>query len=398
MKRVFQLLFLLIALAVTGAVALWLMFLSAPAGYAERLAFARDQAQRGVDRGRWAGVMWAVVAPGEVLATGAAGYADRALNRPMTPDTVMPVGSVSKLLIGLAGAQAIADGALDPDAPITDILSIPFDPPDGQPRSFAQLATHRAGLIDTAAVYAQAGYGHGGVTHPMPLAQYLGAALGADGAFYTSESFAAMGRYRYSNLGAGLAAQVIADATGQDFAAMTQAQIVAPLGMQGHWGHVSPPGPQNAILYDRAGEAFMPLAPYGLATWPGGQFNASARDLARLMAAMMDRGRLAGAQVLPAQTVDLVTRPWVDDLPGMTANGDFIGLFWTRETLNIGPVSLQLEGHSGEDQGLTVFVYRQPDAPTGFVLMFNSRPRDQRDVFAMMRLVRTLAGMPLPPP
>lgn len=395
--KVLAALIVVVLLVGAGGVA-W--FLRAPSGYEARLAAVDRQARAGPEAGRWAGVMWAVVAPGEVLASGAAGFADIEAGTPMTPDAIMPIGSISKVLIGIAGAQAILNGDLDPGAPISDILTIPFDPPDGAPRSFAQLATHTGSLNDIDPVYEAAGYHYDGPDHPVDLDDFLASALGAEGALYDPGSFAQAPpgtRYAYSNIGAGLAAQVVADATGRDFAETTMADIVAPLSLAGFWGQTRPPGPKNVTLYERTEDGdFRALAPYGLATWPDGQFNASAHDLARLMAVMMNDGRFEGEQLLPEAVVDLVTTPQVEGLPDLVGEDDFVGLFWTRETLELGPIVMQYEGHSGGDPGLSTFMYRSPDHPTGFVLMFTSDERGLVDVLAMVRLARTLGGMPLP--
>ena len=173
--------------------------------------------------------------------------------------------------------------------------------------------------------------------------------------------------------------------------------IARPLGLSGFWGPTQAPGPMNSVLYGRdENNALVPLEPYGFATWPDGQFNASVVDLARLMAAMIGGGQLDGAQVLEADVVERVVTPVIMGLPGMEAEEDFVGLFWTRETLSLGPLSLSLEGHSGGDPGVTTFMYRPKDSETAFVLMINSDSRGLGDVLALVKIMRTLAGAPLP--
>ena len=66
------------------------------------------------------------------------------------------------------------------------------------------------------------------------------------------------------------------------------------------------------------------------------------------------------------------------------------------ELTTVGPIALTLEGHSGGDPGVITFMYRTPDHPTGFVLMFNGEPEGTMGLLAIVRLVRLLAGMPLP--
>ncbi len=386
-------------------VALWVVaaltafaFLYVPGGYDARLASVERQAQRGVDRGQWSGVMWAVVEPGAVLETGAAGFADIDAGLEMTPETIMPIGSISKVVTGLVAAQAVLDGAVDENAPITDYLSIPFDPPDGVDRTLVQLATHTAALTDLDPVYEGHAYHMDGVVHPDSLGRFLTRALSQRGDLYDADTFIPTepgSYYSYSNIGAGLAAQVVQDATGEDFVDATQQIVIDPFGLSGFWGHRAPPAAQVATLYGRDEQGrFVPLAPYGLATWPDGQFNASAQDLARMLAALLNDGTLEGEQLLQQDLVDTLTVPRVTGIAGLESETDFVGFFWTRETISFGPMTLDLEGHSGGDPGVFTMMYRAADSPTGFVVMINSDPNSLIDVLAMVRLIRTLAGMP----
>ncbi len=403
MARIFKWVGILLIVLFFGAGILNAIYLRMPAGYDERLAAVAAQAERGAARGHYPGVMWAVVTDGDVLASGAAGFADLASQTPMTPDTIMPIGSITKVFAGLSGALAADEGLLDLDAPITDVLSIPFDPPDAAARSFAHLATHTAGIVDTDAGYEEVGYHYGDAAHPVALDAFLTRYLSADGDLYAAENFgdwAPGARYEYSNIGAGLAGQVIADATGQDYAAYTRTQIIDPLGLTGFWGHEGPAAgatPAQATLYNRdADGAFEAIPPYGLATWPDGQFNASVNDLAKLMAMYLGDGRLDGAQVIQAAAVTLQKTPRVQGISGKELEGDFIGLFWERETLEVGPIPLSFEGHSGGDPGVVTFMYQEPGSPTGFVLMFNGEPDGTFGFLSIVRLALLLAGMPLP--
>ncbi|MEM1289433.1 MAG: serine hydrolase domain-containing protein [Pseudomonadota bacterium] len=379
------------------------LFLYTPSDYERRLSAVAALAQRGVDHGHWPGVMWAIVKPGEILQTGAAGFSDLSSETLMTPDTVMPIGSITKVFVGLSAAIAASEGNFDLDAPVSDYLTIPFDPPDGKPRTFGALATHTSGIVDTADGYEAVGYHYGSVRHPIELADFLARYLGEAGDLYAPDNFADWGpgeRYAYSNIGAGLAAKVIADAVGQPFERYSTDKIVRPLGLSGFWGPFGPPEDSElvrATLYDRdANGAFEPIEAYGLATWPDGQFNASAADLAKLMAALLNEGEWEGTELVPSDAVALQQSPRVRDIPGKQASDDYIGLFWERETLEFGPLALTLVGHSGGDPGVVTFMYQVPDNPTAFVLMFNGEPNGIIGLLSVVRLIRLMAGMPLP--
>ncbi len=403
MKAILKLAGLLaLVVAAVIAAATWL-YLRTPTDFERRLSAVERQAERIVHREHAPGVMWAVVAPGEIIASGATGYADVSSERLMTPETIMPIGSISKVLVGLAGAIAQGDGLMDLEAPLEDYLSVPFDPPGGEPRTFTDLATHTAGILDTDEGYEAVGYHYGSTRHPIALSVFLARYLGNQGDLHSAANFGDWlpgTRYVYSNVGAGLAGQAIADATGQPFDTYSTMNVVEPLKLSGFWGQVGPDPSSNisqATLYDRdANGAFVPLPAYGLATWPDGQFNASAQDLAKLMATLLNEGQWGGEQVLPSEAVALQQKPRVSNVPGKDLPGDHIGLFWERETLELGPLKLTLDGHSGGDPGVVTFMYRVPDNPTAFVLMFNGEPENTLGLLSFVRMIRLLAGMPLP--
>ena len=398
MRRVIRLLgwFVVAATALAGAATVWYFYV--PDELETRLRAIERQAMRGAEQGHWPGVMWAVVEPGEVVATGAAGFASLNEELRMSPQTTMPIGSITKVLAGLAGSIAVEEGVLNLDAPISDVLSFTVETPYPEQITFAHLATHTAGILDSDAGYEDVGYHFGATRHPLLLTDFLSAYLSTGGELYETAHFGdwAPGTvYTYSNVGAALAGQVISDAARQPYDEFTMERIVSPLGLSGFWGHIGPPDTASApqaTLYTRDPDgAFQALPPYGLATWPDGQFNASAADLARLMAMMMGDGELEGQQVFPASVILRQKTPRVMNLAGKEEPGDFIGLFWERETLRLGPLKLTFAGHSGGDPGVLTFMYHDPESPRGFVLMFNGEPQGLMGLLAIVRLARHLS-------
>ncbi len=76
------------------------------------------------------------------------GMADPATHRPASAQTVVRVGSVSKLYTDIALMQLVEQGQVDLDAPVTTYLP-DFRPknPFGTPITLRQLVAHRAGLV-----------------------------------------------------------------------------------------------------------------------------------------------------------------------------------------------------------------------------------------------------------
>ena len=106
---------------------------------------------------------------------------------------------------------------------------------------------------------------------------------------------------------------------------------------------------------------------------------------------MMGEGRLGDRQIFPASVIARQKTPRVMEVPGKTEPEDFVGLFWERETLRLGPFAFTFEGHSGGDPGVLTFMYQDPTSPRGFVLMFNGEPDSLAGILAVVRLARYLS-------
>lgn len=228
-------LLIMISLGLVGYFAL-----RAPLDHDKRIARITRLAEQGVARGYWPGLMWAEVAPGQIVSVGAAGFANVEGQQSMTVTTSMPIGSISKVVVGVSAAQAIHDGFLNAAQPLTDFLTVPLDVPDGFSRTFENLATHTSGILDADIAYEKNGYHFGATRHPVQLPDFLSSYLWKDGTLYDAEAnfggWAPGTRYEYSNIGAGLAGQAISDATGQSFVDYSMSQVVDPLGLSGFWG------------------------------------------------------------------------------------------------------------------------------------------------------------------
>ena len=78
------------------------------------------------------GVQFAVAPNGVLTCAGALGYADSAAQRPLTPTTLMRIGSVSKTITGMAIARLFEDGKLRLDDKAIDYVR-DLQPPNGPP-------------------------------------------------------------------------------------------------------------------------------------------------------------------------------------------------------------------------------------------------------------------------
>jgi CubicO group peptidase (beta-lactamase class C family) len=97
-----------------------------------------------LDSGGLAGLTAAAAVDGEVVFSSGFGYADLESRVPVTPETRMRVGSVSKAITSIALAVLYERGKLDLDAPVQTYL--PEFPQKRYPISTRQVAGHIAGI------------------------------------------------------------------------------------------------------------------------------------------------------------------------------------------------------------------------------------------------------------
>jgi CubicO group peptidase (beta-lactamase class C family) len=295
------------------------------------------------------GAVVVLIEGGAPVWTGAFGMADPATGRPMTPDALFRVESISKPVTAWGAMRLAETGRLDLDAPIDDCLTR-WSPPEGADRITRRaLLSHTAGigLGDYAARFPP--------TAPRPD---LPAHIAQD---FTPIAAPGTG-FSYSDTGYTLLELVIEDCAGEDFAALMAREVLAPLGMTGarfDWSGASMP-----VGHDLRGR---PVAPYVYPGRASGGLHATAADIARFAAAGM-----AGADqpVLLPEGVASLHRPEVavGGLFGFAAEGYALGHF--TETLSDGRAAVW---HGGQGYGWMSHMHLVPRTGDGIVILSNSQ-------------------------
>jgi len=230
-----------------------------------------------------------VTADGPVYERGF-GYADLATKRPYTPQTTQNIGSISKTFIGVSLLQAEQEGLLSLEDPINQYLPFQVTHPryPNQPILLKHLANHTAGISDDKnydyayTLLEPATIARGEVSkgeykefravqqnEPYTLEAFLHRFFTPGGRFYHKKNFtkAAPGAvYKYSNVGAALAAYVLERATKTPFPEWTEQHLFQPLKMTNTaW--------RPDQVNDRMTHYFAnrkPMPNYLLATYPDG--------------------------------------------------------------------------------------------------------------------------------
>jgi CubicO group peptidase (beta-lactamase class C family) len=217
----------------------------------------------------------------------AAGPADVSSGQPCTLQTRFQLCSVSKQFAAVAAMLLAESGRLDLAEPVARWL--PGCPPQWQRVTLHHLLTHTAGVR------------HWGnapgfdASQPMDLAERV--ALIQQAPLLTDPGT----RWHYSSPGYLLAGQIVAQASGQQYAGFLTEQVLIPLGLTSTSASGLSPGAAAARGY-RNGQA---VTPWPLDAMPGtGDICSTVGDLARFTAAvhsgsLIRQQRFAQAMITP---------------------------------------------------------------------------------------------------
>jgi CubicO group peptidase (beta-lactamase class C family) len=257
-----------------------------------------------------------VVKDGQLFFAKGYGYADVERGTPATAETtIFRAGSISKVFTWTAVMQLVEQGKLDLNADVNTYLTH-FQIPDtfAQPITLAQLMTHTAGFEDqltNGATYASAD------TY-QPLQDFLGEKIPAR-IFPPGQVVA------YSNYGAALAGEIVAEVSGEPFEQYLVNHILKPLGMT-HSSFMQPlPSGmlQDAAVSYNIDENGLPHAGSFefVQVQPAGALSATATDMANFMIAHLQDGQFGDIRILqPASAQDMRQQYYAfnPQLPGMT--------------------------------------------------------------------------------
>ncbi len=238
------------------------------------------------------------------------GLADVASARPAVADTsLFRIGSVSKTFIWTAVMMLVERGQIDLDADVNRYLkSVRIAEAFGVPVTLRQLMHHRAGFEDSLRLFAVSD------DDPRTLADLLKEQQPA-------RVYAPGLRTSYSNWGSSLAAQIVADVTGEPYGDFLRREILDPLGMRSTT--FVPPSKleaaerANLATGYKQGRGALALQGYMQigAYWPAGGIASTATDMARWMRLHLNGGELDGVRLMSAQTHEQMWTRAYDDRP-----------------------------------------------------------------------------------
>jgi CubicO group peptidase (beta-lactamase class C family) len=332
-----------------------------------------------------AGLAVAIVIEDKIMLAEGFGEADVAAHKPVTPDTLFVVASVSKTVLAAVLMKAVEQSRIALDTPVDRYLPFKIANPlaPGKAPNLRQLASHTSGITDDGG--GSAGFYNGplnyfaGADNPIALGEFLKGYLDAGGAYYTPQNFgSAPGeKENYSNIGAALAGFVIGEAVHEPFDRYCREVLFEPIGMGASGWHMADVQmARHALTYRWSDGRYVAYPFYGLATWPDGGLRTSVRDLAGFVGMVMNRGAWGRQRVLKVSSVDeMLAGAAVSAHPQVPRRA----IFWRYLPADDGDNGFgrNIYMHSGADPGVYTVVAFDPAARIAIVLLTNGERNDQ---------------------
>ena len=345
-----------------------------------------------------AGAVTLVVTQDKVLHLDCTGLADVASKRPMTPETLFWIASMSKPVTGTAVLMLQDEGKLNVADPVAKYLPefAALKTPSGQPANLTitQLMTHTSGLGEAAGPAAQAAKTLADLV-PIWLAAPMQYEPGA--------------QWKYTQSGINAAARIVEVVSGLSFDAFLQERLFSPLGMKDTTFY--PTEAQRARLVtgyakNRETGLLEPVPPRegyeGTRNRPpqgnGGLFS-TPRDYGRFCQMLLAGGTLDGHRYLSPEALRFLSTPQTGALPtgffqkdGLGANyGWGIGTSILR-TPHDGVAAMLSPGTFGHGGAWGTQAWIDPVKGVAYVLMIQRSNLPNSDGSEVRRLFQAAAA------
>jgi CubicO group peptidase (beta-lactamase class C family) len=329
----------------------------------------------------------ALVSRDDVLWVADLGLADRAANRPVTPETIFRLGSISKSFVALSVLKLQEEGKLDLHDRLRDrapeiAFTNPWEKTD--PVRLEHLLEHTSGLGDfTLAEHA--------ISNPsITLADAL--ALQPQMRVVRTRP----GSYSsYSNVGPAMAAYVVEKLTGRSYEDYVEQEFFAPLGMHSASFFLTE-RVQRDLSKSYSDNSPVELPYCHMIARPSGAISATPQDAARLVQRLLNRGQHAGTCLLQPESIERMETP-LTSLAARSglAVGDALGNYSTID-IDHGFV---FHGHNGATDGFLSSYAYAPEHGVGYFFSINAcSPEAFAQIGGLLRSYLLRDRQPVQPP
>ncbi len=316
------------------------------------------------------------------------GFADSTTQKQYSTQTIQPIASISKTLIGLSLFKAQEMGKLNLDEPINKYLPFKVSNPNfpETPISIRQLAIHTSSITDSDSFW-ESDYiliekdhkkGTGIPEYfnkpktKISLADFLKNLLTEKGDLNNGESYSSnkpSAKFDYSNVGSNLCALVIESATGIPYQTFTTKYILEPLQMtSSSWNSKNIESKNRSTLYATNSQI---MADYTTIGFPASGLITSSADLGKFLSELI-KGYSRKGSLLSKESYDELFKKQLtkSQLPeGVDANS---GIFMDYSKKGL--------GYNGYDPGLMAYMYFNPESLVGKIVLINTDTDFDEDV------------------
>ena len=295
------------------------------------------------------------------------GFADVKSKMPYTVQTIQPVGSVSKTVIGAALMKAVEMNLFSLETNVNDILPFKVYNPNFPKAEITikQLATHTSSIVDREEIYEKT-YIKAKKAN-VSLGDFFKDYLSVKGKYYSAKNFDKNepgATFNYTNIGAALAAYLVEIKSGMAFDEFTAKYVFAPLEIKNTtWFYDETKAKNYATLYDAKRK---PLPVYSSITYPDGSLKTSVEDLSKYLREII-RG-FAGDGVI-------LSKDLFQTMLGKQFAADKLPLKINPKEPNQGVFFVHrkngLIGHTGSDPGVSAFMFFNPTTKIGKIFITN---------------------------
>ena len=323
-------------------------------GDAPKLPGVGAAMQAMVERNEIAGAVTMVVDKDKVLHLECTGTADVAAKRPMTPDTIFWIASMTKPITAVSVLLLQDEGKLKVTDPVAKYLPefAGLKTPSGKLANLTilQLMTHTSGLGEASGPAAK---------QATTLAELVPLWLAAPMQYEPGA------RWQYTQSGINAAARIVEVVSGKSFDSFLQQRVFDPLGMKNTTFYPTEEQQSRmvtAYAKDKETGVLNPVPPrvdFGTRNRPpqgnGGLFS-TAVDYARFCQVLLAGGNLLGRQWLSAEAMKFLTTSQTGELPtGFFQNENF-GKHGSNYSWGLGTCLLR-EPHEGVAAVLSAGTY-----------------------------------------
>ncbi|MEZ4864352.1 MAG: serine hydrolase domain-containing protein [Caldilineaceae bacterium] len=267
-----------------------------------RFAGFVEDAQKGMATHQSPGMAAGIVQGGKLIYTNSFGVRNLKTGAPMTPQSVMTLGSISKSFTAAAIMQLVETGKVDIDQPYVSYVPY-FAMEDARYKAITirHLLAHNSGLpeltsADTYGEFSDPQYDDGAAerfVRSLKTGILLNQDPGGD-------------QFRYSDVGYDILADLIHKVSGELFEDYIRHHIFDPLGMASStFLHKEVPTDQlvAAHVYNESGKPIVwDSFPYNRIHAPSSGLHSNVEDMSRWVLAQMSGGELDGKRILQPQS------------------------------------------------------------------------------------------------